>query len=174
MSQLTEILIILTVVFIGYVIWKYWTLTIGAGYDPTPQAMVDKMLDLAKVGEGDMLYDLGSGDGRILISAAKRYGVHAVGIEADPFRYVFSWCAVRRAGYGDRVKLRFGNFFAKDIRDATVVTLFLFGPTNKRLRKKFKEELKSGTRVVSYMWPIEDWKCEDALPDEQIYLYRIP
>jgi hypothetical protein len=71
------------------------------------------------------------------------------------------------------VKLLFGNFFTKSIGDATVVTIFLFGPTNKRLRKKFKEELKPGTRIVSYMWPIEDWECEDALPDEHIYLYRI-
>lgn len=173
MHQLTEILIILAVVFVGYVIWKYWTLPLGAGYDPTPQNTVNKMLDLAQVVEGDMLYDLGSGDGRIVIAAAKQYGAHAVGIEVDPFRYVFSWVAVQLAACQNRVKLLFGNFFTKSIGDATVVTIFLFGPTNKRLKKKFKEELKPGVRIVSYMWPIEDWECEDALPDEHIYLYRI-
>ena len=71
------------------------------------------MLDLAEVSAGDVLYDLGSGDGRILITAAKRYGAHAIGIEVDPFRYVFAWCAVRLAACGDRVKLLFGNFSLK-------------------------------------------------------------
>jgi len=171
--QLTEILIICAIVFVGYVIWKYWTLTIGAGYDPTPQEMVNTMLDLAEVSANDVLYDLGSGDGRVLVTAAKRAGARAIGVEIDPFRFVFSWCAVRLARCGDRVTVRFGNLFTADIRDATVITLFLFGPTNKKLKRKFQEELKSGTRIVSYMWPIEGWTCADALPDEQIYLYRI-
>jgi hypothetical protein len=172
LSQLTEILIILFIVFVGYVVWKYWTLAIGAGYDPTPRAVVDTMLDLAEVKAGDVLYDLGSGDGRILIAAAKSYDASAVGIEVDPFRFIFSWCAIRLARCGDKVKVRFGNLFATDIRSATVITLFLFGPANKRLKRKFQKELNPGVRIVSYMWPIEGWECEDTLPDEQIYLYR--
>jgi precorrin-6B methylase 2 len=168
-----EVLIILALVILGYIIWKYWALMIGAGYDPTPQSMVYKMLDLADVRECDVLYDLGSGDGRIVITAAKRYGAHAVGIEADPFRYLFSWFAVQLSACRSSVRLKFGNFFVRNIKDASVVALFLYGPTNKRLIKKFNQELKPGTRIVSYMWPIEEWECEDALPDERIYLYRI-
>ncbi len=168
-----QLLIILAIVFILYIIWKYWTLSIGAGYDPTPMNKVYKMLDLAQVDENDIVYDLGSGDGRIVLTAARRFGAQAVGIEADPFRFIFSWFIILLSGHKKRIKLEFGNFFKKKIDNATVVTVFLFRPTNNKLRKKFINELKPGTRIVSYIWPFDDWKCEDALPEDKIYLYTI-
>ena len=132
-----QFLIILVIVIVFYIIWKYWTLAIGAGYDPTPTDKVHKMLDLAKVGKDDLVYDLGSGDGRILITATKTFSARAVGIEADPFRFIFSWFVILLSGQRKRIILKFGNFFKKRIDDATVVTIFLYQPTNNKLREKF-------------------------------------
>lgn len=168
-----QILVILVIIFVVYLIWKYWTLSIGAGYDPTPMSKVYKMLDLAQVAENDVVYDLGSGDGRIVLTAARRFGARAVGIEVDPLRFLFSWFIILLSGYRSRIQLRFGNFFRKRIGNATVVTVFLFRRANNKLKKKFIDELKPGTRIVSYVWPFDDWECEDALPEDRIYLYVI-
>jgi SAM-dependent methyltransferase len=168
-----EFLIILVIVIILYLIWKYWTLPIGAGYDPAPMDKVHKMLDLARVDKDDVVYDLGSGDGRIVITAARRYGAKAVGIEVDPFRFLFSCFLVYLSGQRKKVKLRFGNFFKKRIDTATVVTLFLFQPTNNRLKEKLINELKPGARIVSYIWTFEGWKSQRYLPEEKIYLYIV-
>lgn len=168
-----EILVILAIVFAVWLVWKYWTLSLGAGFDPTPMNKVYKMLNLARVSKDDILYDLGSGDGRIVITAAKRCGAHAVGIEADPFRFFFSWFLVLLLGESKKIKMRFGNFFKKKINDATVVTVFLYGPTNNKLKSKFQKELKPGTRVVSYIWTFDDWELEDCIPEDNIYLYVI-
>ena len=168
-----EFLIILGIVFVGYIIWKYWTLLIGAGYDPTPIETVYQMLDLAQVSEKDIVYDLGSGDGRIIVKAAKLYGAQAVGIEADPFRYIFSWINILISGQVKRARVKFGNFFSKDISDATVVALFLFKPTNNKLKMKLMQELKPGTRIVSYIWTFDRWQARISLPEKRIYLYKI-
>jgi SAM-dependent methyltransferase len=166
-------ILILGIVFIGYVIWKYWTLIFGAGYDPTPGKTVHRMLELARVGEKDIVYDLGSGDGRIIVAAAKHFGARAIGIEIDPFRYLCSWINVLVSGQIKKVCVKYGDFFRYDISEATVVTLFLFGPTNNRLKKKFIEGLKPGTRVVSYIWTFDDWPVQSSLPQYRIYLYEI-
>jgi SAM-dependent methyltransferase len=168
-----QILIILGITIVGYLLWKYWALLFGAGYDPTPMHRVYKMLDLADVKKDDIVYDLGSGDGRLVITAARRFGARAFGIEIDPFRYLFSWLLILLSGQRKRVTVRYGNFFAHTISEATVITLFLFQPTNNRLREKLKEELKPGTRVVSYIWTFDDWNIADCLPDDRIFLYVI-
>jgi len=168
-----QIVIIFFIAFVLFVIWKYWTLFIGAGYDPTPIERVHKMLWLARLNENDVLYDLGSGDGRILLAAAKKYGVKAVGIEADPFRFVLSWFFVLLAGQTKRIRVKFGNFFKEKIGDASVVTVFLYTPTNNRLKEKFFKELKPGTRIVSYFWIFHEWEPRDSLPNDNIYLYVI-
>ena len=131
------------------------------------------MLRLARLNENDVLYDLGSGDGRILLAAAKKYGAKAVGIEVDPFRFVLSWFFVLLAGQTKRIRVKFGNFFKKKIGDASVVTIFLYTPTNNKLKEKFLKELKPGTKVVSYIWPFDNWEFEDYLPEDRIYLYVI-
>lgn len=167
------LLAILAVVFVGYVVWKYWALLIGAGYDPTPMDKVHKMLNLARTTEDDVVYDLGSGDGRIVIAAARRFGARAHGIEADPFRFVFSWFMVVLTGQTERVRLHFGNFHRKHISDATVVTLFLFRTANEHLKDKLLTELKPGTRIVSYVWQFTGWDAAACLPEDRIYLYVI-
>jgi SAM-dependent methyltransferase len=167
------VIVICAAVFIGWLIWKYWTLLVGAGYDPTPIHRVRKMLELARVGEDDVVYDLGCGDGRIITTAARVYGAQAVGIEIDPFRFLFSWFMVFLSGKAKMITVQYGNFFKYNLRDATVVTIFLFQPANNRLAEKFQHELRPGTRIVSYVWEMEGWEPLSYLPDERIYLYIV-
>ena len=168
-----QVLVVLGVAFIVYVVWKYWTLSIGAGYDPAPMDKVYKMLSLARVRQDDIVYDLGCGDGRILLTAARKFGARAVGIEIDPFRFLFAWFMTLMSGQSQKIRLSYGNMFKKNIADATVVTLFLYGPTNNRLKEKLKQELKPGTRVVSYIWRFDGWEYKEYLPEDRIYLYEM-
>jgi ribosomal protein L11 methylase PrmA len=158
----------------AYLVWKYWALVIGAGYDPTPRDQVTRLLGLAGTGEKDTVYDLGCGDGRLLIAAVRDFGAYAaVGIEADPIRYLITRYNVRKAGLENRIKILFGNFFSKPIQEATIVTLFLYQPVNNRLKAKFRRELRKGTRIVSYMWKIDDWEEKGTLSQEGLFLYRL-
>lgn len=117
----------------------------------TPDDVVAAMLDLADVSEGDTLYDLGSGDGRILLAAARGRGARAVGVEINPGLVEQSRQAVRDAGLEGRVQVRHGDIFKQDLRPATVVTLYLLPDLNLRLRPQL-DQLRPGTRVVSHMW----------------------
>src|SRR4026207_2559979 len=117
---------------------------------PTPQEVVDAMLKLAKVTKNDVIYDLGSGDGRIPITAAKTYGARGVGIETDPQRIKEATENLKTAGVGDRVKFLNQDLFTTDISEATVVTLYLLPSLNVKLIPKLNKELKPGTRIVSH------------------------
>ena len=145
-------------------------------YVPTPQHVVDQMLELADVRSGDVLYDLGSGDGRIPIAAAREFGARGVGIEIDPELVRRSEANAREAGVTDRVTFRHADLFEAEIGGATVVTLFLYPDVNLRLRPKLLAELEPGTRVVSYWHDMGDWKPEkiDSARRAAIYLWRIP
>jgi cyclopropane fatty-acyl-phospholipid synthase-like methyltransferase len=117
---------------------------------PTPQEVVDAMLKLAKVTKNDVIYDLGSGDGRIPITAAKTYGARGVGIDIDPQRIKEATENLKNAGVGDRVKFLNQDLFTTDISEATVVTLYLLPSLNVKLIPKLNKELKPGTRIVSH------------------------
>jgi len=119
---------------------------------PTPQAVVDAMLDLARVTAEDVVYDLGSGDGRIVITAAQRYGARGVGIEIDPDLVARATANAEAAGVADRVRFVTGNIFDADISGATVVTLYLLQSLNERLRPKLVRELPPGARIVSHVF----------------------
>lgn len=151
-----------------------WSSFIGAGFEPTSKKLVKKMLDMAELDSNDVLYDLGSGDGRIVIQAAKSYGARSVGIEADPIRVLWS----RMFTYVNRVQgktqIKWANFFNEDISKASVVTLFLGDSANQKLKKKLFDELKPGTRIVSYVWTFDGWQLENAYRTDRIYLYIIP
>jgi tRNA A58 N-methylase Trm61 len=118
-------------------------------YVPTPQEVVDAMLKLAKVTQDDVIYDLGSGDGRIPITAAKVFGARGVGIDIDPQRIREANANLKLADVGDRVKFLNQDLFMTDISEATVVTLYLLPSLNLKLIPKLNKELKPGTRVVS-------------------------
>ena len=130
-------------------------------YVPTPQEVVDQMLKLAKVGKNDVLYDLGSGDGRIPVTAAKRFGIRATGIDIDPQRIAEANENARSAGVRDRVEFRVGDLFQADFSPASVVTLYLLPDINRRLRPQLWRQLKVGTRVVSHAFDMGDeWPAE--------------
>src|SRR5205809_3966559 len=125
---------------------------------PTPSDVVDAMLKLAKVTSNDVVYDLGSGDGRILITAAKNYGAHGIGIDIDPERVREATANARSNGVADKVSFRQEDLFTADISPATVVTLYLSPTVNSRLAGKLMKDLKPGTRIVSHAFDLGDWK----------------
>jgi Methyltransferase domain len=132
-------------------------------YVPTPEEVVAAMLAVARVGKNDVLYDLGSGDGRIVIAAARQFGTRATGIDIDPQRIQEADANARKAGVTDRVRFILGDIFEADIREATVVTLYLLPAVNARLRPKLLRELRPGTRIVSHDYDMGDWKPERVL-----------
>ena len=145
-------------------------------YVPTPQPVVEAMLDVAAVEATDVVYDLGSGDGRIVITAAKKYGARGVGIEIAPALVARATENAAAAGVSDRVRFVTGNFFAADIGEATVVTLYLLQSLNERLRPKLVRELKPGARVVSHVfnmgpeWPPEQTRTIGA---NRVFLWTV-
>uniref|UniRef100_A0A832M3B3 Class I SAM-dependent methyltransferase n=1 Tax=Oscillatoriales cyanobacterium SpSt-402 TaxID=2282168 RepID=A0A832M3B3_9CYAN len=145
-------------------------------YVPTPQAVVDEMLRLANVKKTDRLYDLGSGDGRIVITAAKQYGISGVGVDIDPRRVQEANENAKQAGVNDRVEFRQQDLFQTDLREATVVTLYLLPQINLRLRPKLLSELKPGTRIVSHAFDMGNWKPEKVVQvnGRTIYLWTVP
>jgi precorrin-6B methylase 2 len=138
-------------------------------------AVVDGMLDLAQLHAGDVLYDLGAGDGRIAIEAARRFGIRAVGIEINPRMVERARANVRRAGVANLVEIRQGDALRTDIREATVVTLFLFAELNLKLRPKLQAQLKPGARIVSHRFDMGDWApdAEVAVNGYPLYLWTI-
>lgn len=143
-------------------------------YVPTRQAVVDAMLNLANVSEGDIHYDLGCGDGRIVISAAKR-GAIATGVDIDPQRIKEANENAREAGLADQVTFIEGNLFEMDFSDATVLTLYLLPDVNMRLRSKILD-LKPGTRIVSHAFDMGDWVPDDRIvvDGSTIYFWTVP
>jgi cyclopropane fatty-acyl-phospholipid synthase-like methyltransferase len=146
-------------------------------YIPTPQAAVEAMLDLAQVKPSDVVYDLGSGDGRIVITAAKKYGARGVGIEIDPSLVRAAAARAATEGVSDRVRFVAEDLFSTNFSDATVVTLYLLQSMNERLRPKLVRELKPGARVVSHIFNMgPEWPPEKTIEVERsrIFLWTIP
>jgi SAM-dependent methyltransferase len=143
---------------------------------PTPNDIVATMLRMAAVSKKDTVYDLGCGDGRIVITAAQKYGARGVGIDIDPERVAEATENVRKAGVADRVKIIRGDLFEADISAATVVTLYLLTDLNLKLRPKLLRDLNPGTRVVSHAFSMGDWRPERTaeVSGTTVYLWRIP
>ncbi len=145
-----------------------------APFMETPAEHVDLMLRLAAPGPSDVLYDLGSGDGRIPITAVRRFGVpKAVGIEIDPELVKASTANARNAGVADRVEFREGNVFTADFSEATIVTLYLLQHLNLALRPRLLEQLRPGTRIVSYEFHLGDWLPDRRVPEDNRNLHEI-
>jgi cyclopropane fatty-acyl-phospholipid synthase-like methyltransferase len=143
---------------------------------PTPPAVVAAMLQMAHLQEGDVLYDLGSGDGRIPIMAARAYGIYAVGIDIDVRRIEEADAQARIAGVTANVQFLLGDLFTADSREATVVTLYLLDVLNERLRPKLLRELLPGTRIVSHAFRMGDWEPEQSaqVDGHMIYVWTVP
>lgn len=148
----------------------YWTRMVGGPWVPSSMQMVNRMMEMAEVGPGDVVYDLGCGDGRVLLTAAMRYQAHAVGIEIDPLRYLWCQFLITLLWQRKRIRIIFGNLFHKDLSEADVVMCYLMPDALVKLEKKLKHELRSGTRVVSnrFTFPTLDKIGEDG--DATLYL----
>jgi SAM-dependent methyltransferase len=153
---------------------------LDAPYVVTPYPVVDEMLRLAQVRPGDMVYDLGCGDGRIVIAAAERYGARGVGVDIDPRRVAEAQAAARRAGVDGRVRFAVQDLFQTDFSQASVVTLYLFPEMNAKLKPKFLAELRPGARIVSHQFGIAGWAPDDGanvrVGDDlhQVFLWVMP
>lgn len=131
-----------------------------APYVPTPQDVVDRMLALAGVTADDVVYDLGCGDGRIVITAAKKYGARGVGVDIDPDRIKESEANAKAAGVESRVSFRMQDAMTVDVSPATVVTLYLLSSSNAKLRPILTKQLRPGARIISHAFGMGDWKPE--------------
>jgi SAM-dependent methyltransferase len=146
-------------------------------YVPTPQDIVDKMLEVAKVTKDDYVFDLGSGDGRIPITAAARYGARGFGVDINPKLIAEARANAKAAGVADRVEFRRQDLFDTSVREATVVGLYLFVWANVKLRPRLISELRPGSRIVAHDFPIgDDWKpdIEEEVGNRTVYLWYVP
>ena len=138
-----------------------------APFVPTPMPVVERMLELAKVSKDDVVFDLGSGDGRMVITAAQRYGARGVGVEINPVWVRDARRYAEQLGVTDRVTFRIEDLFTIDLREATVVTLYLLPWMNRKLAPRFRAELKPGARIVSHEYGIGDWPPDHS---EQMFV----
>jgi SAM-dependent methyltransferase len=152
------------------VVSLYWTIIVGGPWVPSSMKIVNRMMEMAEVGPDDVVYDLGCGDGRMVLAAARRYHARAVGIEIDPLRYIWCQFLITILGQRKRIRIVFGNFFNKDLSEADVVMCYLMPDALLKLEKKFKQELRPGTRVVSnrFTFPTLGKVLEDG--DARLYL----
>ena len=143
---------------------------------PTPDEVVNEMLEIVQVGPADIVYDLGSGDGRIVIAAASRFGARGVGIEIDPEHVRESTEYASQAGVSHLVRFVEGDFFTADISEATVVTLYLLPEVNRQLLPKLLSDLRPGTRIVSHNYDFGDWPPEKIVGVSRgtVYYWVIP
>ena len=168
-------IIAFTVLVLGsIVLFSTWLPNIkGAPWVPTRMKHVRIMLELADVKPDELVYDLGCGDGRVLVMAARKFKARAVGIEIDPFRFLWCQFLITILGLRKRVKVRFGDFFKKDISDADVVICYLLQSTNDILEKKLIEELSLDARIISNTFYFSSLPMVDMSEDAAIYLYSL-
>ena len=153
---------------------------------PTPIEVVDRMLEMAEVKKGDVIYDLGSGDGRIAIRAAKKYGARGVGIEMDSWLVAAARAKAKEEGVDELVEFRVEDAAQTDLSRATVITLYMLPWFNEMMKTKFKAQLKPGSRIVSHDYGIEGWppdkverfpvlekRAEGFTHEHQLYLWKI-
>ena len=149
-------------------------------YVPTPQEVVERMLELAEVKKGDVIYDLGSGDGRIVVTAAQKYGVKAIGFEIDPQRIKESAENIKKAGVGHLVEIRQQDIRTVDLSPASVLTMYLLPEVNLMIRPNIWKQMRPGSRVVSHDFDMGDWKPlktehikDGSSWDHTLYLWHV-
>ena len=145
-------------------------------YVPTPQAVVDRMLQMADIKPNDFVIDLGCGDGRMIVTAAAKYGARGLGVDINPVRIAESNENAQKAGVTDKVTFKVGDFFQEDITRATVIPMYLLNELNLRLRPKILSDLKPGSRIVSHAFTMGDWEPDmrDIVENKNIYFWYVP
>jgi len=157
-------------------LWIGWNLTLDALWQPTDRETVRRILFLAGVREGEHVVDLGCGDGRIVVAAARQFSARATGVEIDPMRVLWARTWIRLAGIASRAHIIWGNMYRADLSTADVVVLFLSPTSNRKLRSHLARDLHPGARVVSYYHPMWGWEAVEigeAKHGYPLYLYRI-
>jgi cyclopropane fatty-acyl-phospholipid synthase-like methyltransferase len=168
-----DLLTIALILIAAVLVFMVWSQTFGAPWIPTSHKKIRKMLDLARLKPGETLYDLGCGDGRIVIDAAKDFDALAVGIEIDPIRYYWAKLSILRLSLQCNAKVILGNFFQSNLSKADVVTLYLLQDTNVKLMKKLSDELKPGARIVTNTFTIPGWPVIRQDEQAKIYVYEV-
>ncbi|MFW9922720.1 MAG: SAM-dependent methyltransferase [Candidatus Thorarchaeota archaeon] len=161
------------IILLGFIILLSISLPnrVGAPFVPTRMKKVRKMLEMAKIQPGDTVYDLGCGDGRVIVMAARKFGAKAVGIEIDPFRFLWCQFLITILGLRKKVKVKFGDFFKKDLSNAEVVFCYLLQSTNDRLEEKLIQELSSTARIITHTFIFVSLPLIDEDIDSRIYVY---
>lgn len=165
------LLLVLALLF-GILYFVFASFLYGAGYQPTPRPVADRMLELAAITPSDTVYDLGAGTGALVFRAARERGARAVGVEVEPLRVLILRLRRRLGPAADRIVIRWGDFFRLSYRDATVVLVFLWPDAMAKLRPRFEAELPKGARVVSYWHPVPGWTPDASDPQLKVYAYR--
>ena len=163
---------IVTIVVLIIMLSILWPQLRGAPWVPTTMPEVHKMLQMAGVGANDVVYDLGCGDGRTIVTAARHFGARAIGIEIDPLRYLWCQLLITVLGLRGRVKIIFGDFFNQDLSNADVVTCYLLQSTNERLQEKFLQELRPSVRIVSHDFTFPNLQLVHRDKKDRLYLYH--
>jgi len=165
-------LALVTLLALVFTVSTLWTQSRGAPWAPTSFGEVHDMLSMAEAGPDDLIYDLGCGDGRVLVAAARSFGSQAVGIELDPLRYLWCQALITVLGLRGRVKIIYGDFFTQDLSAADVVTCYLLQSTNEKLQEKLLRELQPSARVVSNEFTFPGLHLLQQDNKAKIYLYH--
>lgn len=170
MSSVLLILLLVALLVVGSVVLPAFR---GGAWSPTRRRVLERMLEYAELREGDLLIDLGAGDGRVVLSACRRPGVRAQGIEIDPLRYMICRLRIKLHGLDGRAAVRKEDFFRADLSRATVVTFYLSQAAADKLAAKFERELRPDCRVISYRRPLPGWTPVRVDHEYEIYVYRV-
>jgi len=156
-----------------YLLWVIIPMFSGLPWIPTRQARIRQALHLARVSPGDVIYDLGSGDGRVLILAVREFGVHAVGIEISPIHCVVAKINAYIHGVNDHITIRWSSFYTANYSDADVVFLYMTSRQATRIRPRLEKQLHQGARVITISCEINGWHPVDFDREELIFIYRM-
>jgi len=165
--------IVLAFIFFVFMVFFMLPGLLGAPWVPTNSETTNKMLLMASVNSDEIVYDLGSGDGRVLVTAAMKFHARSVGVEVNPFLVFLTRLKIIALGLGGRTKVIWGDLFKVDLSKADVVILYLLQDTNNKLESKLKKELKPGSRVVSHAFTFNDWIPIQEDTKLKIYLYVV-
>lgn len=171
---MAPVLIFLALLLVALIVLLLLPALSGQPWVPANKNRIHRALEKAELKPGEVLYDLGSGDGRVLIAAARDFGARAVGVEISPLLYAMAWIKVQSAGVGRLVHLYWGSYYKTKLVDADVVYLYLTSRNANHLREKLGEELKTGARVVSVSADFEGWIPAEVDWEALIFLYKIP
>jgi len=166
-------MIALTICLVVVILFMAIGMLFGAPWVPSSKRIGRRMLEIGDVKPGEVVYDLGSGDGKLIVLAAREFKARATGIEINPFWVIWTRLTVSLLRLGDGVRVIWGNFHDRDLSGADVVVLYLLQGTNARIRPKLERELRPGTRVISHVYTFDGWNPEKFDEELDIYMYRI-